>query len=68
MLNHIWKVNTLFVKMEDEYFELKRICAGVPQSSVLGSILYSIYIRDVPNCSDTTITIFADDSAVMVDG
>jgi hypothetical protein len=34
---------------KDEYLELKEIRAGVPQGSVLGTVLYLLYVSDLPD-------------------
>lgn len=45
-----------------KFYELK---AGVPQGSVLGPILYSLYTADLPEVEEVTIATFADDTAIM---
>lgn len=58
--------NRLFrIKQEDEYSDLKEIKAGVPQGSVLGPILYLLYISDLPVLEEAIIATFADDSALL---
>lgn len=42
----------------------KIIAAGVPQGSVLGPKLYTMYISDLPLFSKTHTAIYADDTAV----
>jgi hypothetical protein len=56
------------VKFEDEYSDLKKINAGVPQGSVLGPILYLLYTRDLPITDEGTVATFADDTAIMAIG
>ena len=51
------------VKVEGELSESKSIISGVPQGSVLGPILFAIYINDLPTVMPQSIRskIFADD-------
>ena len=53
------------IKLEDEVSSLKQIHAGVPQSSVLGPVLYLLYTCDIPKMEDVTIATFADDTVLM---
>lgn len=39
------------------------IPAGVPQGSVISPILYNLYTHDMPSHDDTSLTLFADDTA-----
>ena len=43
------------------------VTSGIPQGSVLGPILFVIYINDMPDCVDATAYLFADDTKVYKD-
>ena len=54
------------VKVNNTLSEFKPINAGVPQGSVLGPLLYLIYVNELPNISDKFSTcLFADDTTLI---
>ena len=53
-----------YVQINDNKSSLRSINCGVPQGSVLGPLLFILYINDLVNCSNSKIRIFADDTAV----
>ena len=41
---------------------------GVPQGSVLGPLLITLYVRDLPSCVDVKVLMFADDILLFFSG
>jgi len=54
-----------FVQVGDYSGPLLEILLGVPQGSVLGPILFLIYINDLPGSSSLKSFLFADDATLM---
>ena len=53
------------VAVGGKYSSWSRVKSGVPQGSVLGPILFLLYINDISNLITTNIKIFADDSKIF---
>ena len=55
-----------FVSIANTNSSDKVIDYGVPQGSILGPLLFLIYINDLPSCLQTLPRFFADDTALSI--
>jgi hypothetical protein len=55
---------SFYINLDGIKSSTKNIEAGVPQGSLLGPVLFNIYINDIPEDLKTSLAVYADDTAV----
>ena len=71
--SNTWFTNYLsnreqFVSLEGVRSDKNKIVCGVPQGSVLGPLLFLLFINDLPNATDFLTLLFADDTTFQYSG
>lgn len=60
---------TQVVHINDAYSSVSPVVPGAPQGSILGPLLFNLYLNDIVNISDTaTFVIYADDTSMFFSG
>ena len=54
------------VKIGETFSDFLNINLGVPQGSILGPLLFSIYINDFPEINKLLAVLFADDTTIIL--
>ena len=54
------------VQIDDTRSDFLDITIGVPQGSILGPILFLIYVNDLDNAVDCPLALFADDTTLLL--
>ena len=54
------------IVIKGEKSDFKRVSAGVSQGSVIGPLLFLIYINDIVNNTESVIKLFGDDTSLSL--
>ncbi|GFT26313.1 probable RNA-directed DNA polymerase from transposon X-element [Trichonephila clavipes] len=65
LINSFLNNRSFTVKVNNSHSSNRRITAGTPQGSSISPILFNIYVNDIPRTSQSTICMFADDTAIL---
>ena len=52
------------VNINNHFSDLSKISCGVPQGSILGPLLFLLYVNDMPQAVHSDLFLYADDSGL----
>ena len=53
------------VNIESKLWDFGKVSCGVPEGSILGPLLFLIYVSDMPQAFKSTLRLYADDSCIL---
>lgn len=68
IINSFLNNRTFRVRINATLSSIKTTKAGVPQGSLLGPTLFNLYVHDLPTVNNSTLAMFADDTAILTQG
>ncbi|GFW16031.1 probable RNA-directed DNA polymerase from transposon X-element [Trichonephila clavipes] len=65
LLNSYISNRSFTVKINRTYSQTRSISAGVAQGSILGPVLFNLYVNDILKSTKTMLCMYADDTAIL---
>ena len=62
--SYLWN-RKFTINLENSFSEVSSISCGVPQGSILGSLLFLIYANDIPMAVKCDLFLYADDTCLV---
>ncbi len=59
---------TFLVNVENDFSSPGDLSCGVPQGSILGPLIFLLYVNDMSNSVDCDLLLYADDSCLVFTG
>ena len=54
-----------FMETENHFFDYRKLSCSVPQGSILGLLLFLVYVNDMPQVVKSNLFLYAGDSCLM---